>query len=66
MSGWHEVWHVTVLATSLLGGAAVALVVLAPLVFDPAPEGFRRARPYLLALGGLAAILLLAEWLGVH
>lgn len=66
MSGWHEVWHVTVLATSLFGGAAVALVLLAPLVFDAAPEGFVRARPYLLGLGGLAAILLALEWLAVH
>ena len=66
MSSWHEVWHVTVLATSLFGGAAVALVALAPLVFDAPPEGLVRARPYLLGLGLLAAILLAVEWLGVH
>lgn len=66
MSSWHEVWHVTVLASALFGGAAVALVLLAPLVFDTAPEGFVRVRPYLLGLGGLAAILLAVEWLGVH
>ena len=66
MSSWHEVWHVAVLATSLFGGAAVALVVLAPLVFDPPPEGFVRARPYLVGLGAFAALLLAAEWLGVH
>lgn len=66
MTGWHQAWHVTVLAASLFGGAAVALVVLAPVVFDTPPEGFVRARPYLLGLGGLAALLLAAEWLGVH
>ncbi len=56
----------TVLAVSLLGGAAVAVVVLAPVVFDAPPEGLVRARPYLLGLGALAAVLLAAEWLGVH
>lgn len=66
MTGWHEVWHVAVLAASLMGGAAAALVALAPLVFESPPEGFVRARPYLVGLGGLAAILLLVEWLGVH
>ncbi len=66
MSSWHQVWHVTVLALSLFGGAAVALVVLAPVVFEAPPEGWDRARPYLLGLGGLAALLLGAEWLGVH
>ena len=63
---WHEVWHVTVLAAALFGGASVALVLLAPVVFDSAPEGFVRARPYLLGLGGLAAVLLAVEWLAVH
>ena len=66
MTGWHQVWHVSVLAVSLFGAAAVALVLLAPIVFDSPPEGFVRARPYLLALGGLAALLLAVEWLGVH
>ena len=66
MTGWHEIWHVTVLASSLFGGAAVAVVALAPLVFDAPPEGFARARPYLLGLGGFAGLLLAAEWLGVH
>ncbi len=66
MSEPHELWHVTVLVASLFGGAAVALVALAPLVFDEPPEGFVRARPYLLAAGGFAAVLLGVEWLGVH
>lgn len=66
MTSWHEVWHVTVLAASLFGGAAVALVLLAPLVFETEPEGLARARPYLLGLGVFAGLLLAAEWLGVH
>lgn len=66
MTGWHEIWHVTVLGASLFGGASVAVVLLAPLVFDSPPEGLARARPYLLGLGGFAALLVGAEWLGVH
>lgn len=66
MSGWHELWHVAVLAAALFGGAALAVVLLAPLVLDPPPDGFSRVRPYLLGLGGLAVALLLVEWLGVH
>lgn len=66
MSGWHEVWHVTVLAASIFGGASVAVVLLAPLVFESPPEGLAAARPYLLGLGAFAALLLAAEWLGVH
>jgi hypothetical protein len=66
LSGWHEAWHVAVLATSLFGGAALAVVALAPLVFETPPEGLVRARPYLLVLGAFAAVLLAAEWLGVH
>jgi hypothetical protein len=66
LTGWHEVWHVVVLVSSLFGAAAVAVVVLAPAVFETPPEGLVRARPYLLGLGGLAALLLVAEWQGVH
>jgi hypothetical protein len=66
LRGWHQVWHVTVLAVSLLGGGAVAVLALASLAFDSPPQGLVRARPYLLALGGFAAFLLAVEWLGVH
>ena len=66
MTGWHQVWHVSVLAVSLFGAAAVAVVLLAPIVFDSPPEGLVRARGYLLALGGLAVLFLAVEWLGVH
>ncbi|HYN37050.1 MAG TPA: hypothetical protein VEV82_08765 [Actinomycetota bacterium] len=65
MSG-HELWHITVLVVTLLAGAALAIVLLAPLVFESTPEGVRRARPFALALGLVAVALLIAEWLGVH
>ncbi len=66
MSSWHELWHVTVLAASLFGVAAVALVALTPLVFDTPPEGLTRARPYLIGFGVLAGLLVGVEWLAVH
>lgn len=65
MSG-HELWHITVLTVTLLAGAALAIVLLAPLVFESVPEGVKRARPFALALGLVALVLLVAEWLGVH
>lgn len=66
MRSWHQVWHVGVLAVSLFGAAAVAVLALASLAFDEPPQGLARARPYLLGLGGLAAFLLVVEWLGIH
>jgi hypothetical protein len=66
LTGWHQVWHVSVLAVSLLGGAAVAVLALSAVAFDSPPRGLVRARPYLLGLGTLAALLLGVEWLGVH
>ncbi len=66
MTGWHQVWHVSVLAVSLLGGAAVAVLALSALAFDSPPKGLVRARPCLLGLGGLAAVLLVVEWVGIH
>lgn len=66
MTGWHQVWHVSVLAVSLLGGAGLAVLALSSLAFDSPPRGLARVRPYLLGLGGLAAALLAVEWLGVH
>jgi hypothetical protein len=62
----HEVWHVVVLAATLLGATGLALVVLAPLLFEDPPPGLTRARPVLLALAAGAALLLLAEWHAVH
>ena len=62
----HQTWHVVMLAATLFAAAGLVIVVLAPLVFDSPPPGLARARPAALALAGLAAVLLVAEWTGVH
>ncbi len=62
----HEIWHVVVLVSTLLGAAALVLLLLAPLVFDEPPRTLARMRvPLLVALFGAGA-LLLVEWLGIH
>ena len=63
---WHEVWHVLVLAATLLGAASGAILLLAPFAFDAYPEGLRRARPLLLGLVVLGLVLLIIEWQVVH
>lgn len=62
----HELWHITVLVVTLIGGAGIALVALAPLVFDSTPPGLRRARPVVLAAAAVAGVLLVIEWTVVH
>ncbi len=63
---WHEVWHVGVLGSTLLGSAGAVILLLAPSIFDGYPEGLRRKRPFVGALIGLALVLLAIEWLVVH
>ena len=63
---WHEIWHVTVLVVTLVAGAGLAIVLLAPLVLDSPAPGLLRARPWVFALAALAALLLGVEWLGIH
>jgi hypothetical protein len=63
---WHEVWHVIVLASTLLGAAGGLLLLIAPLVFEPLPEGLKRGRPLIVGLVLLALVLLAIEWLVVH
>ena len=55
-----------VLSSTLLGAAAVGLLVLAPLLFEETPKGLARARPLVVGLVLLAAIVLILEWLAVH
>jgi hypothetical protein len=62
----HELWHVTVLATTLFAAAGLAIALLAPLVFDQPPPGLIAARPLVLGLAGLAAVLLVVEWTAIH
>jgi hypothetical protein len=65
MSG-HEIWHVFVLSSTLLGGAGAAILLLSSVVFqDPAP-GLRRARPGVVGLICLAGLVVIAEWHVVH
>ena len=63
---WHEVWHVAVLGVTLIAGASLAVVLLAPLVFETQSPGIRRARPWVYVLAALAVLLLVVEWLGIH
>jgi hypothetical protein len=62
----HKVWHVAILASSLVALAGVAIVSLAPLVFESPPPGLVRARPVILALAALAVALLVVEWGVLH
>ncbi len=59
-------WHVLVLGSTLLAGAAVVLYLLAPLLFDEVPRSLRRVRPVVFGLVVAAGALLALEWLGVH
>lgn len=62
----HQLWHLIVLGSTLFAAAAVAILVLAPMVFDGSPPELARRRPLLLGLIGVAAVLLVAEWLFAH
>jgi hypothetical protein len=62
----HRLWHVAVLAATLLAAAGLGILVLAPLLFDSALEGLARARPLIVALVAVALVVLGVEWLVVH
>jgi len=62
----HRLWHIAVLASTLLAAAGAAILLLAPLSFEELPPGLRRARPWVLASIVLATILLILEWTSVH
>ena len=65
MSG-HELWHITVLSTTLLALAGAGIVWLAPLIFGSPPKGVRKVFPAVVVLSGLAITMVLLEWLVVH
>ena len=60
----HQVLHVAILATTLLGAAGLLLLVLWPLVGDTALPG--STRNVLFTLVGLGVVLLIVEWRFVH
>jgi hypothetical protein len=60
----HRIWHAGVLGITLVALAGVLLLLLAPLL--PDPPRLTRARPLVLGLAGVAAALLVVEWLVIH
>jgi len=62
----HGAWHVLVLASTLLAAGGLAILALAPLVFDSPPPGLRRHRALVGVLIGVGAGILIVEWLLVH
>lgn len=55
-----------VLGTTLLGAGGLAVLVLVPVVFEEPPPGLERVKPIVAVLIGVAVVLFVAEWLGVH
>jgi hypothetical protein len=62
----HELWHVFVLASTLLAAAGAAILVLASVIFDAQPPGLERARPAVMALIAAGVVIVLVEWFVVH
>jgi hypothetical protein len=60
----HEVLHVAILVSTILGAGGVALLVLWPLIFDHPPTPVSRNVVLVLVAG--AAALLLVEWRFIH
>lgn len=60
----HELLHVSILASTILGGASLALLVLWSALFDSRMPSAARG----VAIGGVVAavVLLLTEWRLVH
>ncbi|MEA2507287.1 MAG: hypothetical protein QOH48_1905 [Actinomycetota bacterium] len=55
-----------VLISTLLGGAAAALLLLGPLVFETVPGRLLQSRRLLLSLAGVGLVLFLLEWRVIH
>ena len=62
----HDLWHIAVLGSTLFAAAGAAILALGSLLWDDTPPGVVRARPSIIALVGVAGVLLALEWLGVH
>ena len=60
----HQLLHISILVSTLLAAAGLALLLLWPLVGDsPLPAATRRV---LMALVLVGAVLLVVEWRFVH
>ena len=62
----HELWHVAVLASTILAAAGLGVLVLGPLLFEEPSPGLTKARPLVIALVAMATAILVLEWLAVH
>ncbi len=60
----HDVLHIAILASTVMGGAGLALLVLWPVIFEAAPSETTRA--ILLGTVATAGLLFLVEWRLVH
>lgn len=60
----HELLHIAILTSTLLGAAAILLLILWPLLAEQPLGGPTRAVLWLLI--GLGATLFLVEWRWVH
>ena len=54
------------LGSTLFAAAGLAILAIAPLIWDEVPDGLTKVKPSILGLVGLAGALLGLEWLGVH
>jgi hypothetical protein len=63
---WHRIFDVVVLVAAILGGAAGAMLILTPLVFETVPGPLRGSRRLLVFLVILAIVLVGLEWLVIH
>lgn len=62
----HNWWHLVVLGTTLFGAAGLGILVLSKLIFEDLPPGLSRWAGLVWWLVGMALVLLLVEWLGIH
>jgi hypothetical protein len=49
-----------------MAAAGAVLLGLSPLLFAEPPPGLKKARPFVYGCIGVAFVLLLVEWLGIH
>ncbi|MFN2593351.1 MAG: hypothetical protein ABR579_00500 [Actinomycetota bacterium] len=62
----EKAWHVVLLVLTLFGVGSLAILGLAPLVFEEPPASLARARPILIGIAVAAVLGLLLEWKVIH